>query len=194
MDIILSEYIWREYIWSCTWQENTINHFNVRGNDGIERNLDLERVKYRKVEKEEVNMVMIPPERHKDSDCIEAKKVELKSWKNSALVDDEGQYRIPCTWVLWYKDEDVRARLVARGFEEIEEVAADSATVDKCILRLDLAFFGWTKETSDVKSAFLQGRQLGRLSTIKPLREENVSKGKLWQLRVALYGLNKTSL
>jgi len=35
----------------------------------------LERVKQRK---EEVNMVMIPQGRRKDTDCIEAKKVELK--------------------------------------------------------------------------------------------------------------------
>ena len=176
------------------------NYFNVRGNDGIERNVDLERVKYRKVEEEEVNMVMIPQGRHKDTDCIEAKKVELKKleeFKSYSVVDDEGQYRISCTWVLWYKGEDVRARLVARGFEEIEEVAADSPTVDKCNLRLALAIIashGWTPETSDVKSAFLQGRQLDRLVTIKPPKEADVPKGKLWQLRVALYGLNDASL
>ena len=32
---------------------------------------------------------------------------------------------------------------LAPGFEEIEEVAADSATVDKCNLRLDLALIAF---------------------------------------------------
>ena len=34
----------------------------------------------------------------------------------------EDQYRISCRCVLWYKGEEVRARLTARGFEEREKV------------------------------------------------------------------------
>ena len=84
-------------------------------------------------------MVMIPNDRHRDDDCIEAKKVELKKlldFDSYEIVNDEGQYRISCRWILWYKGEEVRARLVARGFEEKEEVPSDSPTVDKCSMRL----------------------------------------------------------
>ena len=48
--------------------------------------------------------------------------------------------------------------------------------------------------TSDVKSAFLQGRKLERTVVVQPPREANLPKGKLWQLEVALYGLNDANL
>ena len=44
------------------------NYFNIRGEGGIDRNVDLERLSYRQIF-EEVNMVLIPQERHKDDDC-----------------------------------------------------------------------------------------------------------------------------
>ena len=91
----------------------------------------------------------------------------------------------------------MRARLVARGFEEVENVPSDSPTVDKCNMRLLLltaTSMDWIVETSDAKSAFLQGKQLDRTVIISPPREANVPKGKLWKLKVALYGLNDASL
>ena len=115
------------------------NYFNIMGEDGLARNIDGERVKFKKLEEEDCNMVTIPSDRHKDDDCMEAKKVELKKladFDSYDLINDEGQYRISCRWVLWYKGEEVRARLVARGFEELISVRSDSPTVDKCNLRL----------------------------------------------------------
>ena len=67
----------------------------------------------------------------------------------------------------------MRARLTARGFEELEKVASDSPTIDKCNVRIVLAICAsenWTLETSDVKSAFLQGDILDRDVIIKPLQ------------------------
>ena len=98
----------------------------------------------------------------------EAKKVELKKlrdFKSYEEVRDSGQYRITCTFICWYKGDEVRARLVARGFEEVEKVPSDSPTVEKCNLRLIFAICAgnkWEIATSDVKSAFLQGRRLER--------------------------------
>ena len=91
----------------------------------------------------------------------------------------------------------MRARLVARGFEEAEEVPSDSPTVDKCNIRIALAIAaskGWSIKCSDVKSAFLQGKELERLVTMTPPKEAQVTKGKLWKLKVALYGLDDASL
>ena len=145
-------------------------------------------------------MVLIPAERHKDDDCINAKQVELeklKEFETYDVVPDEGQYRISCRWVLWYKGDEVRARLTARGFEEKEKVASDSPTIDKCNVRIVLTICqskGWVLETSDVKSAFLQGHELDREVHIQPPKEASVSKGQLWKLKVALYGLNDASL
>ena len=176
------------------------NYFNVLGEDGLERNVDLERLSYRKVTEEEVNMVLIPKETHSNEECKKAKVVELRKleeFDSFDEVDDDGQFRISCTWILWRKGDEVRARLVARGFEEQEEVPSDSPTVDKCNIRILLAIAaskGWTVKCSDVKSAFLQGRQLDRKVTLIPPKEANVPKGRLWQLKVALYGLDDASL
>ena len=45
-----------------------------------------------------------------------------------------------------------------------------------------------------MKSAFLQGCQLDREVVMKPPRAAKVPKGKLWKLKVPLYGLNDASL
>ena len=176
------------------------NYFNVCGEDGLERNVDLERLMYRKVTEEEVNIVTISREKQNEDECKKAKETELKKlhdFDSFEEVDDIGQYRISTTWVLWFKGEEVRARLVARGFEETENVPSDSPTVDKCnmrVLLLTATSMGWVVETSDAKSAFLQGKQLDRTVIISPPREADVPKGKLWKLKVALYGLNDASL
>ena len=105
----------------------------------MERNVDLERVKFRKINEEECNMVLIPRSEHKNEACIVAKETELdklKSFDSYSVVDDIGQYRISTPWGLWNKGAEVRARLVARGFEEQEEVASDSPTLEKCNMKL----------------------------------------------------------
>ena len=176
------------------------NYFNVELDDGSKKNIDGERVKLRKLDEEECNMVLIPADRHRDQDCLEAKEVELnklKEFDTYEEVADMGQHRLSCRWVLWYKGEEVRARLTARGFEELEKVASDSPTIDKCNLRILLAICaskGWSLEASDVKSAFLQGDKLDREVNIQPPKEAGVLRGKLWKLKVALYGLNDASL
>ena len=194
------------------WHEATIvnrekvsgkyyNYFNVVGDDGIPNNVNLEKVHYNTVtENEEVNIVMIPFEEQSTEECKEAKRVELqklKDFDSYKEVTDVGQFRISTTWVLWVKGEETRARLVARGYEEPGNVPSDSPTVEKANIRLMLTICqskGWTVESSDVKSAFLQGRKLQRKVTLKPPREANVQKGTLWELNVALYGLDDASL
>ena len=180
------------------------NYFNIRDQRGLDWNVNLETAVWSRTE-EEVMMVLIPRSRHGDSDCKAAKQVELKKLKDFgafSLVKDEGQFRISCTWVLWVKEHsngesEVRARLVARGYEEEEEVPSDSPTVDHVNIRILLAIAAtnrWSVMSSDVKSAFLQGRQLQRTVMLKPPREAEAPKGMLWVLNVALYGLDDASL
>ena len=66
-------------------------------------------------------------------------------------------------WVLTEKMKDgqkiLKARLVARGFEEER---ADSPTANKESLHVFLAMnstIGWETKTIDIKAAFLQGRK-----------------------------------
>ena len=59
--------------------------------------------------------------------------------------------------------EQVKAHLVARGFEEVEEVEKDSLTVSKSIMRMLMSVTvskGWTVKGTDIKSAFLQGKEI----------------------------------
>ena len=62
------------------------------------RNVDLERVKYRKLdEAEEVYMGIIPRDAQKNLECNLAKQVELKKlkdFKSYEEVKDVGQYRL----------------------------------------------------------------------------------------------------
>ena len=174
------------------------NWFNVEDEDTkVQSSVNLESVnEWKIVDSEEVNIVLIPRSRHQEEDCVKAKQVELeklKSFQTYEEVQDIGQARISTTWVLWDKAGEIRARLVARGFEEEEYVPKDSPTISKSTLRTLFVIAvskSWRVKTTDIKSAFLQGKKLDRKVHIKPPKEANVSKDKLWLLICALYGLN----
>ena len=139
---------------------------------------------------------MVPWSKHNDPDCVKAKMVELgnlKGFDTYMEVKDVGQTRISSKWLLTHKGEEVRARLVARGFEEEEELRCDSPTVGKSSIRIFLAMAaskGWKVKTTDIKSAFLQGRPLDREVYLEPPKEANTEEGYIWRLKRCLYGLN----
>ena len=147
---------------------------------------------------EEVLAVMLPKERRDSPECIAAKDLELqklKDFETYKVVEDEGQEHITTTWVLTLKGHEVKARLTARGFQEVDEYPKESPTMQKYSLRTLLAIAsakGWPIETVDVKSAFLQGTRLERRVYVKPPREAN-ALGKLWLLYKCLYGLRDAS-
>lgn len=179
------------------------NWFNVRRTDGKEEHsVDLEKVEYELInstDEEQALVVTIPKEEQNTRACLEAKKLELQKLKDFGtykVVDDEGQCKISTTWVLCNKGEEVRARLVARGYEESDEVQKDSPTLAKSSLRTLLctaAAHKWVCETTDIKSAFLQGSQLERDVYIKPPKEAEEAPGKIWKLVTCLYGLRDAS-
>ena len=111
--------------------------FNVKieGSD-LERSVNLEAVKWKRIaDEEEVNIVMIPVR------CFQAKQVELEELKNFQTyeeVDDLGQNWVSTTWVLWQKGDEVRVRLVTRGYEEEGDVRKDSPNIGKSTVRLFL--------------------------------------------------------
>ncbi|XP_071317640.1 CD166 antigen homolog A isoform X1 [Trachinotus anak] len=100
-----------------------------------------------------------------------AKHEEIKNWTDNNVfeeVKDEGQKCISTRWVCTLKDTSTgqipKARLVARGFEELEvsELQKDSPTCASESLRLLLAVIcqrQWTLHSMDIKSAFLQGKR-----------------------------------
>ena len=70
---------------------------------------------------------------------------------------------------------------MARGFEKVEEVEKDSPTVAKSIMRILMSVAvskGWTVKGTDIKSAFLQEKEIQKNVYIKPPCEAKRPAGK----------------
>lgn len=134
-----------------------------------------------------------------------AKQEEMRSWRDNSVfeeVQDEGQKCISTRWVCTLKETLTglvpKARLVARGFEELNvlELQKDSPTCASESLRLLVAVIcqkQWTLHSMDIKSAFLQGIELSRDIYIRP-PPEAICEGTLWKLKKCVYGLADASL
>ena len=115
--------------------------------------------------REEVLIALIPRSKHKDPDCGKAKQVELaklRSFGSYIEVEDHGQTALSTTWVLWKKANEVRARLVVRGFEEELDVKKESPTIGKSTMRTLFAIAAsklWVVQTTDIKTKCLPSRQ-----------------------------------
>lgn len=117
---------------------------------------------------------------------------KLKLFDTYEEVEFCGQKTISTRWVITSKNGTMKARLVARGFEEHSFIPKDSPTVGKGTIRTFLAITAsekWTIKTTDIKSAFLQGKQLDRNVFITPPVESNTPLDYIWKLKHGLYGL-----
>ena len=129
----------------------------------------------------------------------QAKLEELQKWKQMAAYEevvDAGQPRISCRWVCTEKLKDgntvLKARLVARGFEENNhQVQKDSPTCQRDSLRILLSVLtanNWQLKSIDIKSAYLQGLPLNRELYMKPPKLAQTDK--LWRLLKCPYGIS----
>ena len=143
-----------------------------------------------------VYAVHVPRALHKSDECVAAKLEELDKLKEFEVFEEvpyNGQSCVATRWVLTYKGEKIRARLVAKGFQEHESMRVDSPTVGKPIVRLTMAIAaskGWQIQSTDVKSAFLQGNPPDRDIFVIPPVEASASDSYVWKLKKSLYGLN----
>ena len=128
-----------------------------------------------------------------------AKEQELEKLKHYDVYDwviDEGQTTVSSRWITTSKvsedgQEKVKARLVARGFEEEFEKRKDSPTISREGLRMVFivaATMNWHLSSLDISSAFLQGNVLTRTVFVRPPKDI-ARKGFLWKLKRCLYGL-----
>ena len=86
----------------------------------------------------------------------------------------------------------LKARLVARGFEEQDEIQADSPTARNETLRIFLAItssLSWQCKTPDIKAAFLQGQEINREVYLKPPKEAD-AVGCVWRLKKMCLWIN----
>ena len=171
------------------------NWFNLQPESGDRLSVDLGRYQWNKID--DVQAVLVPTNRHQEPACIEAKQAELRKLQEFGTyeeVSDTGQFVISTRWVLTEKDDKtVKARLVARGFEEDFSARKDSPTIERSAMKLFLglaASFEWTITSTDIKSAFLQGMPLDREVFINPPPEADIKHGVVWKLKHCLYGLN----
>ena len=110
-------------------------------------------------------------------------------------VEDNGQRSISTRWIITEKIKNeqsvIKARLVARGYEEdTEMLQTDSPTCSREAIRMLIATASsnnWCFHTVDAKSAYLQGDPIQRLLFLRPPPEFNI--GKLWKLKKTVYGL-----
>lgn len=133
------------------------------------------------------------------TDYANAKVEELNRWKEESVYDevkDEGQFKISTRWVITSKYIDnkiiTKARLVARGYEEDgSNIRSDSPTCMRENIRIALSVVaskGWTLNSIDIKSAFLQGKRVSRVIFVNPPKEVK-KKGIIWRLNKVVYGL-----
>ena len=134
-----------------------------------------------------------------NSDMVKtAKQTEIDNWIGNEVyseVENTGQPAISSRWVITEKIKNgksiVKARLVARGFEEdSSNLDKHSPTCSKESLKLTLAIGsanGWMCHSLDVKAAYLQGNPLERPVFLKPPPEYDC--GYLWKLKKTVYGL-----
>ena len=140
---------------------------------------------------------------HGDKKVVKAKLKQIADWKTFDVYDeaeDLGQEKITGRWVVVKKEidskEGIKARWVAKGFQEEREIKADSPTVSKLGIRVRFATAvskEWPLEVTDVKSAFFQGDELDRELYIEPSAEEK-KPNVIWRLNKAVYGLNDAPL
>ncbi|XP_057305251.1 uncharacterized protein LOC130642182 [Hydractinia symbiolongicarpus] len=136
-------------------------------------------------------------------EVVDAKERELQNLKENDVfeeVPDTGQTTVSSKWVITekFKGEKrvVKARLVARGFEEnSQSLRTDSPTCGKQSLRLAMAIIvsnDWQINSLDITAAFLQGDAIERELFLQPPKD-TLSLGTVWKLKRCLYGLNDAS-
>ena len=147
------------------------------------------------------NILTLTTREEYDEEIMKAKEEEFRKLKENDVfecVKDEGQKTVSCRWVFQEKkspdgSKKVKARLVARGFEErLADKRVDSPTCSRQGLRLTFmaaSTMNWEIQSMDISSAFLQGNILQRTVFVKPPKEIQ-ERGTIWKLKRCLYGLS----
>ena len=135
-----------------------------------------------------IYVVELPTKEHKRPEVIEAKNKEIQNLKNFETfieVNDEGQTTIDSRWVITQKEDHdgqktkIKARIVAKGFQEDVKPQSDSPTVSRESLKTFVAMAANEQFdicSMDITGAFLQADKLDREVFVRPpvdIRKEN---------------------
>ena len=134
-------------------------------------------------------------------EVIDAKLKEVENLQNHDVYEEVNSSRInSCVstrWILTEKcvegKKNIKARLVARGFEEDSTLMVkDSPTCTKESLRMVFTVATtehWKIQSLDISSAFLQGNAIQRDVFVLPPKDIR-KPGIVWKLKRCIYGLN----
>ena len=135
-----------------------------------------------------------------NNEVDEAKQKELNNWLDNEVFEEveefDGKNLMSVRWVITEKMKSgkkvVKARLVARGFEEdTNGLRKDSPTCSREAVRLAVSIAStkkWKCHTLDVTAAYLQGNKIERDVFVKPPPE--FDNGMIWKLKKTVYGLS----
>ncbi|XP_068232178.1 titin-like [Palaemon carinicauda] len=145
-------------------------------------------------------VVEVPKSRHHEPEVINAKEKELENFEYYEAfeeVKDTGQEKIGSRWVITEKERQdgqktkIKARLVARGFQETEKPKSDSPTALRESFKTFIAVSaneGFELESVDISAAFLQAEKLERDVFVEPPKDVK-QEGTIWKLKKPIYGL-----
>lgn len=136
-------------------------------------------------------------------DIEQAKMKEIENFKYFQVFEEVKKENlkpnvpiISSRWIIQEKEGGViKARIVARGYEEGDMDLVDAPTVDKTSLRTILTLANmknWKCSSLDVKSAFLQSHKLEREIYLNPPKDIK-KKDILWKIKKPIYGLKDSA-
>ena len=155
---------------------------------------------WREVDDVDEEIVLLTRSEELSQEVVDAKEKEILNLIENDVFDevnDVGQSCVSSKWVVTKKVKEekttVKARLVARGFEEkSNNTRTDSPTCSRQSLRMAFVIastMNWKIQSLDITSAFLQGNGIERNVFLKPPPEANC-QGRVWKLKRCIYGLN----
>lgn len=171
------------------------NWYNIRESESnVEKSLNLDVAEWKKINdsSEDVNITGDELDIKEVNKAKQSELEKLKTFNTYEEVVDNGQNTLSTRWVITNKEGSIKARLVVREFEEEYYVSKDSPTVSKGSMRIFLSISSsknWTVKTTDIKSAYLQGKRLDRDVFLRPPKESETPDDIIWKLHHCLYGL-----
>ena len=127
-----------------------------------------------------------------------AKEDELRSWKENKVyreIERKWEHGLSTRWIMTKKikhgEEQWKERLVVQGFEEkkiegrIEAPTCSGEGLKMCLSVIQKE--SWKVRSINIKTTYLQGKNIERTTVVKPPREAKTEK--LWMIRKAVYGL-----
>ena len=144
-------------------------------------------------------IIFFAAEEEMGQEVVDAKEREIQNLRDNdvyEVVEFKNQSLISCKWVMTEKIKNgkkvIKARLVARGFEEkMHNARTDSPTCSRQSLRIAFATASnmkWVLQSLDITSAFLQGNGIEREVFLRP-PPEIYEEGVVWKLKRCIYGL-----